>query len=97
MMLPKAKQQLLCLWGLINWPEITEIFKSEGKNKLPVAVIQSGTTANEKVTVATVDTIVDAVKENNIGSPAIIVLGEVVSLHPKYQLIKEIYDVVAKG
>jgi uroporphyrin-III C-methyltransferase len=93
----KSKATVVVLMGINKLAEITEIFKSEGKNKLPVAVIQSGTTANEKVTVATVDTIVDAVKENNIGSPAIIVLGEVVSLHPKYQLIKEIYDVVAKG
>jgi len=93
----KSKATIVVLMGINKLAEITEIFKSEGKNKLPVAVIQSGTTVDEKVAVATVDTIVDAVKENNIGSPAIIVLGEVVSLHPKYQLIKEIYDVVAKG
>jgi uroporphyrin-III C-methyltransferase len=93
----KSRATVVVLMGINKLAEIAGIFKNEGKNKLPVAVIQSSTTANEKVTVATVDTIVDAVKENNIGSPAIIVLGEVVSLHPKYQLIKEIYDVVAKG
>jgi uroporphyrin-III C-methyltransferase len=93
----KSRATVVVLMGINKLAEITEIFKSEGKSKLPVAVIQSGTTVDEKVAIATVDTIVDAVKENNIGSPAIIVLGEVVSLHPKYQLIKEIYDVVAKG
>jgi len=93
----KSRATVVVLMGINKLAEIAEIFKNEGKSKLPVAVIQSGTTADEKVAVATVETIVDAVKENNIGSPAIIVLGEVVSLHPKYQLIKEIYDVVAKG
>lgn len=93
----KSKATVVVLMGISKLVAITEIFKSEGKSKLPVAVIQSGTTADEKVAIATVNTIVDAVKENNISSPAIIVLGEVVSLHPKFQLIKEIYDVVAKG
>jgi uroporphyrin-III C-methyltransferase len=93
----KSRATVVVLMGINKLAGIAEIFKTEGKSKLPVAVIQSGTTADEKVVVATVETIVDTVKENNIGSPAIIVLGEVVSLHPKYQLIKEIYDVVAKG
>jgi uroporphyrin-III C-methyltransferase len=67
--------------------EIAEIFKNEGKNKLPVAVIQSGTTVNEKVAIGTVDTIVDLVPKQGITSPALIVLGEVVSLHPKFELL----------
>jgi uroporphyrin-III C-methyltransferase len=93
----RSKATVVVLMGINKLAEIAEIFKNEGKSKLPVAVIQSGTTVDEKVAIATVDTIVDAVKENKIGSPAIIVLGEVVSLHPKFQLIKEIYDVVAQG
>ncbi|QEC80133.1 uroporphyrinogen-III C-methyltransferase [Mucilaginibacter ginsenosidivorax] len=93
----KSRATIVVLMGINKLAVIAEIFKSEGKSKLPVAVIQAGTTADEKVVVATVETIVDAVTENSIGSPAIIVLGEVVSLHPKYQLTKEIYDVVAKG
>jgi len=93
----RSRATVVVLMGINKLAEITEIFKSEGKSKLPVAVIQSGTTVNEQVVVATVDTIVEAAKENKIGSPAIIVLGEVVSLHPKYKLIQNIYDVVAQG
>jgi uroporphyrin-III C-methyltransferase len=93
----RSKATVVVLMGINKLAEITEIFKNEGKNKLPVAVIQSGTTVNEQVIIATVDTIVEAAKENKIGSPAIIVLGEVVSLHPKYKLIQNIYDVVAQG
>ena len=93
----RSKATVIVLMGVHKLAEIAEIFKNEGKNNLPVAVIQSGTTVNEKVAIGTVDTIVDVAKENKISSPAIIVLGEVVSLHPKFQLIKKVYDVVAEG
>jgi len=43
-----------------------------------------------------VDTIVEIVEENKITSPALIVFGEVVSLHPKFQPIKEFYDIIAQ-
>ena len=93
----RSKATVVVLMGIHKLAEIAEIFKKEGKNNLPVAVIQSGTTANEKVAIGIVDTIVDAVAENNITSPALIVLGEVVSLHPKFQLSKEFYDIIAEG
>ncbi|QEM04110.1 uroporphyrinogen-III C-methyltransferase [Mucilaginibacter rubeus] len=93
----RSNATVVVLMGIHNLAEIAEIFKLQGKNKLPVAVIQSGSTADEKIAVATVDTIVDTVEESKISSPAIIVLGEVVSLHPKFQLIKEVYDFVARG
>jgi uroporphyrin-III C-methyltransferase len=93
----RSNATIIVLMGVHKLAEITEIFKQQGKNKLPVAVIQSGSTADEKIAVATVDTIVNAAKENKISSPAIIVLGDVVSLHPKFQLIQEVYDIVARG
>ena len=93
----RSNATVVVLMGIHKLVEITEIFKLQGKNKLPVAVIQSGSTDDEKIAVATIDTIVNAVEENKISSPAIIVLGEVVSLHPKFQLIQEVYDVVTRG
>ncbi|WP_295667558.1 uroporphyrinogen-III C-methyltransferase [uncultured Mucilaginibacter sp.] len=92
----RTKATIVVLMGVHKLAEITEIFKKEGKNKLPVAVIQSGTTNNEKVAVGIVDTIVEIVEENKITSPALIVFGEVVSLHPKFQPIKEFYDIIAE-
>ncbi|XHR97854.1 uroporphyrinogen-III C-methyltransferase [Mucilaginibacter sp. UC70_90] len=92
----RSNATVVVLMGIHKLAEIAEIFKLQGRNKLPVAVIQSGSTDDEKIAVATVDTIVNAVEESKISSPAIIVLGEVVSLHPKFQLIQEVYDVVAR-
>ncbi len=91
----RTNATIVVLMGVHKLAEITEIFKSEGKNKLPVAVIQSGSTKNEKVAIGVVDTIVKIVEENKIISPALIVLGEVVSLHPEFELNKKLYDVVA--
>jgi uroporphyrin-III C-methyltransferase len=92
----KTKATVVVLMGIHKLAEIVEIFKNEGKNRLPVAVIQSGSTANEKVVVGVVDTIVEVAEENDITSPALIVFGEVVSLHPKFQPIREFYDIVAQ-
>jgi uroporphyrin-III C-methyltransferase len=92
----KTKATVVVLMGIHKLAEIAEIFKNEGKNRLPVAVIQSGSTTNEKVVVGVVDTIVEVAEENRITSPALIVFGEVVSLHPKFQPIREFYDIVAQ-
>jgi len=91
----RTKATIVVLMGLNKLAEIARIFKNEGKGKLPVAVIQSGSTENEKVAVGIIDTIVELVEEKQIASPALIVIGEVVSLHPSFQLIKEFYDTIA--
>jgi uroporphyrin-III C-methyltransferase len=92
----RTKATIVVLMGIHKLAEITEIFKKEGKGKMPVAVIQSGTTKNEKVAIGVIDTIVEVVEENKISSPALIVIGEVVSLHPKFQPIREFYDILAQ-
>jgi uroporphyrin-III C-methyltransferase len=93
----KTNATIVVLMGIHKLAQIAQIFKNEGKGKLPVAVIQSGTTVNEKVVIGVADNIADLAEENGITSPALIVFGEVVSLHPKFKLVKEVYDIVAKG
>jgi uroporphyrin-III C-methyltransferase len=93
----RSKATVVVLMGIHKLAEIAEIFKKEGKNKLPAAIIQSGSTANEKVVVGIVDTIVEVAQENKITAPALIIFGEVVSLHPKFQPIKAFYGTVAEG
>ncbi|HEY0246270.1 MAG TPA: uroporphyrinogen-III C-methyltransferase [Mucilaginibacter sp.] len=90
----RSKATVVVLMGIHKLAEITELFKGEGKSSLPVAVIQSGTTANEKIAIGIVDNIVEVVKENNISSPALLVFGEVVSLHPQFQSISEFNDAI---
>jgi uroporphyrin-III C-methyltransferase len=93
----RTNATIVILMGIHKLAAITDIFKNEGKNRLPVAVIQSGSTENEKVAIGVIDTIVELVEEKKISSPALIVIGEVVSLHPSFQSIKQLYDIVAEG
>jgi uroporphyrin-III C-methyltransferase len=90
----RSKATVVVLMGLHKLAEITEIFKKEGKSRLPVAIIQSGSTKDEKVAIGIVDTIAGIAEENKITSPALIVFGEVVSLHPKFQPIREFYEII---
>jgi uroporphyrin-III C-methyltransferase len=76
----------IVLMGLGKLAEITSLYQQAGRGRLPVAVIQNGSLAGERIVVAEVDTITEIVQRENIGSPAIIVLGEVVRSHPAAQL-----------
>lgn len=92
----RSKATVVVLMGLHKLADIVKLYQNEGRGKLPVAVIQNGSTTDEKIAIGMVNTIAEAVEENKIKAPALIVLGEVVSLHPKYQPIKELYDIVTQ-
>lgn len=92
----KSKATVVVLMGLNKLAEIAEIFKAEGKHKLPVGVIQSGSTKDEKVVIGTVETIAEKVAEQKIKAPALLIFGEVVSLHPSFQPIKAFYDLATQ-
>ena len=74
----KSNATVVVLMGMGKLPEIIALFQRENKHNLPVAIIQNGTRANEKVGIGTVDTILEVVKEKALSNPSIIVLGEVV-------------------
>ena len=75
----KSNATVVVLMGMGKLPEIIKLFKQAHKNNLPVAIIQNGTRANEKVGIGTVDTILKVVQEEKLSNPAIIILGEVVN------------------
>jgi uroporphyrin-III C-methyltransferase len=83
----KSKATVVILMGLSKLTQIAEIFKAEEKNATPVAVIQNGTLATENVAIGNIDTIVQEVKDQNIKSPAVIVIGDVVKFHRYYDLL----------
>lgn len=75
---------IVIFMGLRKLKEIVEIFEQYGKAETPVAVIQSGSTPQEKIALGTVESIEQAVKKGGISTPALIVIGEVVRLHPEF-------------
>lgn len=82
----KTAATVVVLMGLNKLPEIVQIYQEAGRGKLPIAVIQNGSLPNEKIALGTVDTIIGGVKEQGIGAPAVIVIGEVVAKHKQFGL-----------
>lgn len=72
---------LVFLMGLSNLPDITARLIAHGRRSdLPAACIQQGTTLQQRTVVGTLADIAERVREAGIKSPAITVVGEVVSL-----------------
>ncbi len=88
----KTDATVVVLMGVKKLKEIAAIFEAEGKGRLPVAVIQNGSMANEKIVVGTAATIAEAAADQKIDSPALIIFGEVVGLHSLYQPIRAFYE-----
>lgn len=74
----KSSATVVILMGMSKLPQIVDLFKDEGKSEMPIAIIQNGTRENEKVGVATIETIVEVVEKQKLSNPAIIIIGEVV-------------------
>lgn len=75
---------IVILMGMHKLVEITKIFEAAGRGDTPMAIIQSGTTEEEKFVMGTVSDIPIKVSLYNLSNPAVIVIGAVVGLHPMY-------------
>jgi uroporphyrin-III C-methyltransferase len=74
----QSSATVVILMGMSKLSQIVSLFQKESKGETPVAIIQNGTTSQEKIGVGTINTIQAVVVENKLSSPAIIVIGEVV-------------------
>lgn len=87
----KSNATVVVLMGMSKLPQIMKLFKLEGKNNLPVAIIQNGTRPDEKIGIGTVDTIEKIVEEKELKNPAIILLGEVVNHRQSIKEVQQMY------
>ena len=85
----KSKATVVILMGMGKLDEIVEVFLEENKQETPVAIIQNGTTENEKVGIGTIETISKVVTEKQLSSPSIIVIGNVVKEPLKFTSISK--------
>jgi uroporphyrin-III C-methyltransferase len=74
----QSSATVVILMGMSKLSQIVGLFQKESKGETPIAIIQNGTTSNEKIGIGTIDTIEEVVIQNKLSSPAIIVIGEVV-------------------
>jgi uroporphyrin-III C-methyltransferase len=80
----QSNATVVILMGLNKLNEIVGIYKKQGKENTAVAVIQNGSLPSENSAIGTIETIGEIVREEKIGAPAIIVIGDVVKLHPHF-------------
>ena len=74
----KSSATVVILMGMGKLNDIIDLFIKEGKSATPIAIIQNGTCKNEKVGVATIASIQEEVKRQELTNPAIIIIGEVI-------------------
>ncbi|MET7257680.1 uroporphyrinogen-III C-methyltransferase [Dyadobacter jiangsuensis] len=82
----QSKATVIVLMGLNKLEEICALYKHFGRGHLPMAVIQNGTRPDEQSVIGQVWEMPRLVRESGIGTPAIMVMGEVVALSPAYAL-----------
>ncbi|HEA29659.1 MAG TPA: uroporphyrinogen-III C-methyltransferase [Leeuwenhoekiella sp.] len=80
---------VVILMGMGKLSEICKLFRASGKNDTAIAIIQNGTTLEEKIGVGTIDSIEQIVVENELANPAIIIIGDVVNHRQQLENIKQ--------
>ncbi|MEN9684383.1 MAG: uroporphyrinogen-III C-methyltransferase [Bacteroidota bacterium] len=80
----QSSATVIILMAMSKLEEIMDLFTKSGKAETPVAIIQNGTTDKEKIVIGKVKDIVFRSQYAEITNPAIIMVGEVVSLHPSF-------------
>ena len=77
-------QTVVVYMGLTGLESICrEMIRHGLKDTTPSALIQQGTTLNQRVIAATLDSLPDAVAAANVRAPTLLVVGSVVTLHDK--------------
>jgi uroporphyrin-III C-methyltransferase len=75
----QSKATTIILMGMSKLSEIIAIYKDFNRHKTPIAIIQNGTKENENVGIGDIANIEEIVKEKQLSSPAIIIIGNVVN------------------
>lgn len=84
---PQLTQQnhtLVFYMGLTGIAEISKQLQAHGMSPdMPAALIEKGTTRNQRVHIATLATLPEKVVESGVSAPTLTIIGEVVKLHDK--------------
>jgi uroporphyrin-III C-methyltransferase len=80
----KAFNTLVIYMGITNIREIVKnLLQSNYNEDTPIAIIESGTTAKQKIRSGTLSTIIKLIDSDPVETPALIVIGEVVKFREK--------------
>lgn len=87
----KSSATIIILMGMRNLRGIVNTFVENGKKDVPAAIIQNGTLPGEKIAAGKVDQLVELASEHNMGSPAVIIVGEAIR-HASNSVIREVFS-----
>jgi uroporphyrin-III C-methyltransferase/precorrin-2 dehydrogenase/sirohydrochlorin ferrochelatase len=83
-MLSHANQTVVFYMGLDNVTRICNSMKAHGRAaQTPAALVERGTTAEQRVFVGDLDTLPAIIARNEVHAPTLILVGEVVALHDR--------------
>lgn len=80
----QSRATIVILMGMRKLAMIADMVRIEGHGEKPMMVIQNGSQDEEKYVIGTAEDIADQAKRAKIGTPGIIVIGEVVKSHPEW-------------
>ncbi len=84
---------VVVLVGTKKLDEISRVYRTYGKADLPIAIIQSGTTSEEKIVAGYISDIEQKAEDAKVEAPAIIIIGDVVRESMK---LADVYREVVK-
>lgn len=77
-------QTIVFYMGLMGLPLICKNLQIHGMSPdTPIALVQKGTTSDQKVLISTLTDMPEEVKKSKIAAPTLIIVGDVVKLHDK--------------
>ncbi len=80
----KITDTIVVLMGINQLKKIVDSLLKAGKgSKTPIAIIENGTTINQREIIGTIGDIIKKVEEHDVKTPAIIVIGDVIKLQNK--------------
>ncbi len=80
----RSNATVIVLMGMRKLRAIARVFECSGKGDLPVLLIQNGSLPDERRLLGRVADIADRADRAGIGSPGLIIIGEVAALHPDW-------------
>ncbi len=82
--LVNPNQTIVFYMGVANIEKVCQGLINHGmRSDMPAAVVQKGTTRNQKVITGNLSNLPEIVRSNDVKPPSLIIIGEVVKLHEK--------------
>jgi len=96
--LAHPNQTVVFYMGLHGAPTLCKELVAHGlPATTPVALVEQGTTPQQRVFTATLDTLLEVIANEDIKPPTLIIVGDVVTLHDKLKWVEEHHTDDAEG